>query len=299
MSKISNATKERLLNKIKSRNEAKSILDSIIRSSNNNQKKKSENIGDEYIDDNPIIILPKKVRHSGLDIIINQSEYLDFEKNEAIDVVINHRLHYIQTLVEKQANVLLSLTEEELKSKKREIVVAVHQAWIDQFMDNACIIDVSDRKELIDSRIIHFFNHRVVILNHDVKDIEVDVEYQGLCILYEIYKIKRDKSELIDKFASQLHPIEYKFLKLKKGCDIIVHRNSWKYFLCMQFGIDFFNCITKNKIMMEYYPDFNIYDILVISKEFGKIRYPEQKEFENFLPNWVHFYDDWKNYTFF
>lgn len=291
---LSLSTKERLLQKLKAKNEAKSILNSF----NSNKSNKSEDCN-QYVDENPIIVLPKKVRYSGLDIIIKQSENLEFEKNEAIDIVINHRLNYIQTLVEKQANALLTLTEEELRNKKREIVVAVHQAWIDQFMENACIIDVSDRKELIDSKIIHFFDHRVVILNCDVKDIQIESEYQGLCILYEIYKIKRDKSDLIDKFASSLHPIEYKFLKLKKGCDVIVHHNSWKYFLCMQFGIDFFNCITKNKIMMEYYPDFNIYDILVVSKEFGKIRYPPQKEFENFLPNWVHFYDSWKEYTFY
>ncbi len=294
---MSLSTKERLLQKLKAKNEAKSILNSF-NLNKSNKSNKSEDCN-QYVDENPIIVLPKKVRYSGLDIIIKQSENLDFEKNEAIDIVVNHRLHYIQTLVEKQATALLTLTEEELRNKKREIVVAVHQAWIDQFMENACIIDVSDRKELIDSKIIHFFDHRVVILNCDVKDIQIESEYQGLCILYEIYKIKRDKSDLIDKFASSLHPIEYKFLKLKKGCDVIVHHNSWKYFLCMQFGIDFFNCITKNKIMMEYYPDFNIYDILVVSKEFGKIRYPPQKEFENFLPNWVHFYDSWKEYTFY
>jgi hypothetical protein len=290
MNRISTSTKERLLAKLK--NKSISVTTPSSTTSKNVNKIKDDDIGNRE----DIIILPKKVKSVGLNVIIKKSEYLDFEKNEAIDVINNHRLYYIKNLVEKQSTYLNSLSENELENKKKEIVVAVHDAWIDQYMENACIIDVSDRRELIDSKIVHYYNHRVVILNYDVKDIQVDIEYQGLCLLRELDIIQKEKSEYIEYYKNNLHPLEYNFLKYKSGCDIIVHRNSWKYFLCMQYGIDFYNVIIKDKTMMKLYPNFSIYDVIVASKKYGEIKYPQQKEFENFIVHWIKFYPDWKSY---
>lgn len=215
-------------------------------------------------------------------LIIHKNKNLDYETNESLDIINKHRLNYIQNLIEKQAKIVETMSQKELESRKREIVVAIHDAWIDTYIKNICYIEVSDRPEMIDSRFVKFFNHNIIIVDKPVDQHQIQIDYFGLCWIYNFEK------NIVANSSNNIEPGD--------GMDAIVSLQGWKYFLCMQIGIEFYEAIKNNKTMYDLYTKyekpFTLEDIHVISKEFGLILYPLQETI-NKTPEYIEHFGYW------
>jgi hypothetical protein len=207
-------------------------------------------------------------------LVIHKNKNLDYETNEPLDIINSHRLNYIQNMIEKQAKMVETMSQKELESRKREIVVAIHDAWVNSYIENVCIIDISDRPELIDSRFVKFFNHNIIIVDKPVDSNQIQIDYFGLCWLYH--------------FEKNIAP--------GAAMDAIVSLQGWKYFLCMQIGIEFYEAIKNNKTMYNLYSKydtpFTLEDIHVVSKEFGLILFPLQETIKK-IPEYIEHFSFW------
>ena len=78
--------------------------------------------------------------------------------------------------------------------------------------------------------------------------------------------------------------------------DAIVSLQGWKYFLCMQIGIEFYEAIKNNKTMYNLYSKydkpFTLEDIHVVSKEFGLILFPLQETIKK-IPEYIEHFSFW------
>ncbi len=215
-------------------------------------------------------------------LIIHKNKNFDYETNEALDIVNSHRLNYIKNMIEKQAKIVETMSQKELESRKREIVVCIHDAWIDKYIENICFIEISDRIELINSRFVKFFNHTIVIIDKPVNQTQIQMDFFGLCWIYHF------ETNIVPNSSNTIEPGE--------GMNAIVSLQGWKYFLCMQIGIEFYEAIKNNKTMYNLYSKYDIpftlEDIHVVSKEFGLILYPLQETIRK-TPEHIEYFSYW------
>jgi hypothetical protein len=212
-------------------------------------------------------------------LVIHKNKNLDYEINEQLDIINAHRLNYIKNMIEKQAKLVEAMTPKELESRKREILVAIHDAWIDSYIENMCVIEISDRPEMIGARFVKLFQHNIIVINKPVKELQIQIEFLGLCWLHHFEK------------------------NIKSGAsmDAIVSLQGWKCYLCMQIGIEFYEAIKLNKTMYNLYTNnsyyvedkpFTLEDIHVVSKEFGLLLYPLQETLRK-IPEYIEYYPFW------
>jgi hypothetical protein len=202
---------------------------------------------------------------------------LHFGLNLTLFQTNTHRYTYIKKLIQKQAETLKDITQEELNKRKREVIVVVHDAWINQYMDNIYNLTSS-------VKLLTFFHHTICLVDKTPTNGQLLIDFYGLCWLYWFETGMFGKSEDIDLIntmhhAKNLKECYEKGLQFEKAnLDIIVTIESWKYFLCMLIGIEFYHIIRKNEFMYGLYhkqtDPFSIYDIHVFSKDFGLILFP-------------------------
>ena len=207
-------------------------------------------------------------------LIIHKNKNLDYETNEPLDVINSHRLNYIHNMIEKQSKMVQNMSQKELENHKREIVVAIHDAWIDSYIENMCSIEISDRLEMIGTKFVKFFQHNIIVVDKPVHPNQIQVDYFGLCWLYH--------------FEKNIAP--------GASMDAIVSLQGWKYYLCMQIGLEFYEAIKNNKVMYNLYSKydtpFTLEDIHVVSKEFGLILYPLQETLKK-IADYIEYYSFW------
>ena len=216
-------------------------------------------------------------------LIIHKNKNLDYKTNEYLDVINAHRLNYIHNMIEKQAKIVQTMSQKELESRKREIVVAIHDAWIDSYIENMCIIEISDRLEMIGTQFVKFFQHNIIVVDKPVHQSQIQIDYFGLCWIYHFEKI------IVPNSTCNVDP--------GTGIDIIVSLQGWKYYLCMQIGIEFYEAIKNNKTMYNLYSKydtpFTLEDIHIVSKEFGIVLYPLQDTIKK-IPEYIEHYPFWR-----
>ncbi len=212
-------------------------------------------------------------------IIFNQNKHIIIPINEYLDYTNKCRLIRIQKMVRDQGECVEHLSHEALSKRKREIVIKIHKKWVDEYFDALTEVEITDRRMFLGSRITYFLNHRIIILNKEVDDLQSQIDFLGLCWLYHY-----DKNEVKDK-----------------GRDIIVHFKTWRRFFCMLVGFEFHDTILKNTNMLNAYryfdTPFNIYDIHILSEEFGIVLFPLEETLKEF-PHCIEYYRSWKTYKF-
>lgn len=198
-------------------------------------------------------------------MVMKTMDYTDkFNKNNAFLNMVN----------EKRRNCLINVINQHYKDKKelKEIYLAIHDYWIKEFIQALDIIQMSDRRELIDAKVYKFYNYRIIIKKIDESPEQELIDYLGLCWLYYFEKNITSNCEL----------------------DVVVSNNGFRMFMHMVIGIEFmdeFKKITSG--LNNESPNLNISDIRVISKEFGTILYPTISALIKFPQEFIEHYATW------
>lgn len=206
-----------------------------------------------------------------------------------------HRYAYIKKCIEKQAETIKAMPIEQKQNRKREVVVVIHDAWVNQYMNQLYVLSSS-------VKCVTFFNHTVCCVDKKPSPEQLHIDYYGLCWLYyfETTICGQKDIDIINELHHSKdikHSYEQGLNFPKANLDIIVSLESWKYFLCMLIGLEFYHCIRKYNYMHSLYSDqdnpFSEYDIHVMSKEYGIILFPLKETLETVqnehikqFPNW-------------
>lgn len=200
-------------------------------------------------------------------ICTHKTKYFLKEENLELEEVNMYRQLYIEKLIAKQVDEVKAMTEEKRKARKREMIVAVHDAWLDKFMESCGTVSFTDKGCFTGATLVNFLTHTVWVLPRKSTIIDnnrMKTDFFGLCWLYNFQTKTRDI-----------------------GRDIIVSYDGWRYFLCMLIGIEFYALIKSNEYMREYIPDFNIADIIVVHHDYNYIWWPQTELLDSFAKNCI------------
>ncbi len=90
---------------------------------------------------------------------------------------------FLKLVNEKRKTCLKNVINENYKDKKvlKEIYLAIHDFWIKEFIQALDIIQMSDRRELIDAKVYKFYNYKIIIKKRDESPEQELIDYLGLC----------------------------------------------------------------------------------------------------------------------
>jgi len=179
------------------------------------------------------------------------------ESNERFTVSERHRHEYIRGLVKKQSDACKLMTPEQLAARKREIVIALHDKWVDSFIESLSIIEYSDKPEFTEARFFKWYNHTIIALDIKADMYQMKVDY--LCLHFLRWF---QLSETQDA-----------------GRDILISLDSLRLFFYSMVGYEFYQCILEDEFMMSLTTDFNTDDIIIVSKTLGQILLPKKDVF--------------------
>jgi hypothetical protein len=189
-------------------------------------------------------------------IIINQNQYFKNIDFTSFYTSEKYRKEHIRKMVKSQSDSVKNMTDEERLGRKREIVIALHEKWYEQFYGSLPVIEYSDRGAFTGARILPFFNHTVIILDRpEVDKLQMKIDY--LCLNW------------LRWFEKNVAPQE-------EGVDIVISKHSLQLFFCSMVAYDFYDFILEDEYMMSLTPDFNTKDILVVSRTLGQVYLPNE-----------------------
>jgi hypothetical protein len=173
--------------------------------------------------------------------------------NDYFFISEKHRLKYIRDMVKKQSDACKVMTPDQLSTRKREIVIALHDKWFDSFFESCSVIEYSDKPQFTDARFFKWYNHTIIVIEKSVDKPQQVTDYLCLNFIrwHQLYTGIEDD-----------------------GLDIIISKDSLRVFFCSMIGYDFYNAILEDEFMMSLTPDFSEQDILIVSKSLGNIYLP-------------------------
>ncbi len=190
----------------------------------------------------------------------------------------NKNNEFLKMVNEKRKKCLINVINTNYKDKKelKDVYLAIHEFWIKEFIQALDVIEVSDRKELIDAKVYKYYNYRILIKRNDESAEQALIDYLGLCWLYYAEKNIVSNVEL----------------------DAIVSNNGFRMFMHMIIAIEFideFKSITFGTNA----PKLEITDIRIISKEFDTLSYPSLSAIAEFPKEFMEHYATWKRIPYF
>lgn len=180
---------------------------------------------------------------------------------------------FLKLVNEKRKTCLKNVINENYKDKKvlKEIYLAIHDFWIKEFIQALDIIQMSDRRELIDAKVYKFYNYKIIIKKMDESPEQALIDYLGLCWIYYVEK------NIVSNCES----------------DIIVSNNGFRMFMHIVIGIEFIEEFKKITSSIEDAPKIDITDIRVISKEFDTLLFPTISALVKFPQEFIEHYATW------
>jgi hypothetical protein len=191
--------------------------------------------------------------------------------NEHFSISERHRHEYIRGMVKKQSDACKLMTPEQLAARKREIVIALHDKWVDSFINSLSIIEYSDKPEFTEARFFKWYNHTIIALDIPADKYQMRVDY--LCLHFLRWFQHNDTED--------------------DGKDILISLHSLRLFFYSMVGYEFYSAILEDEFMMSLCGDFNTDDIIVVSKTLGQIYLPKIdicahifREYTRLIPFW-------------
>lgn len=163
----------------------------------------------------------------------------------------------------------------------KDVVVAVYPGWLMRFIKSLEEIGISDRIELKGAHLYRYFNHNIIITLGEVSKLQADIDFIGLCWLAH--------------YETHVSP--------GLNLEIVVSLSGFCKFFCMMVGFEFFDCLLKFPTLVKVYTKpntiFSIYDLKIVTDDYGIFTYPSLQTLTNFPKRFVEAYTFWKKVPFY
>jgi hypothetical protein len=204
----------------------------------------------------------------------------DLSISKAISEATASRRIMIEKLIESRME---TLNEEKKKqiTEKKDVVVAIYPGWITNFFKALEIVEVTDRSELKGSYLYPYFKHNIIITVHETTTLQAEIDFTGLC--------------WIAWYETKICP--------GQSLEIIVGINGFIKFFCMMVAFEFYDCFCGFPELVEIYTkpgkQFDIYDLKIMTTDYGLFGFPSQKTLEAFPKRFVEYYPSWKRVPYY
>lgn len=166
-----------------------------------------------------------------------------------------NRIFAITKMVEEYITSIKDEIKEKQSKQIYQVNLALKDSWIKSHID--CLpymISGENGKvhpKFKNAKIVLFGESQFVLLPGDISKEQMYIEFLAIC------------------FVSQYG--------LDSSVDMIIHMQSWKYFMSIGVGLEFFQILTNQPEFKPYSEHLTKYHVLVYSEEFGCIRYPSSE----------------------
>jgi hypothetical protein len=203
-------------------------------------------------------------------LILRQHPSIQNIHNEDIDMVHCERFLQLERISEKFVQDMKGFSKEQVEAGLSQINLALDAQWVDKHIESLCEVEESDIHALVNSKIAKFQNHHIILRDVTVNAEQLRIEFLGLCWLQ-----KYGKDDI--------------------GRDVIVSVDSWRYYMHLYIGMEFFNVFSAEESLLEYIKEITINNVNVISREYGTIKYPTDAELM-MVRDYIDAYPFWSSY---
>ena len=203
---------------------------------------------------------PKKLDKDYKVILINWSAEQIMPPNYPIHKIKQCnaiRIYAINQMVEQYVESIKPKLKDLSKQKMvHQINLSLKQDWLDDHMNTVpYMVSGFNGKQhpyFQDAKMIVFFDNQIVLLDHQISKEHMYIEFLVLCFLFEYGK--------------------------GTSHDLIVHLDSWKYFMSISIGLEFLSLLKHHDIFKAHAEHLNNSHLIIHTQDYGAINYPSKDE---------------------